>query len=291
MIVIFGASGAVGTPAIRHLAQAGREIRAFTSNPRSAERLSGLGAGETAIGDFRSDADVARALAGADSVLLVSPRFTEDEAGIGIRVVEAAKSEGVGHLVYSSAFHPQLSKMDHHAAKLRIEEAVVESGLAFTIVQPSMFMQAIGRCAETLAGRGFAGDRLGETPSYPPFVEGQKRHSRRQGFATPGATTDKNSPPMPGGWRDLATGRGREGEGPLVALSRQAGLDVGLDPFASAYSIYEAATPRHSLFRLHLALAPRHGVGLAGWGRSRSRSRSTPNSFAGCSALAWIRGL
>ena len=49
----------------------------------------------------------------------------------------------MGHLVYSSAFHPQLSKMDHHAAKLRIEEAVVESGLAFTIVQPSMFMQNV----------------------------------------------------------------------------------------------------------------------------------------------------
>ncbi len=143
MIVIFGASGAVGTPAIRHLAQAGRGIRAFTSNARSAERLSGLGVGETAIGDFRSDADVARAMAGADSVLLVSPRFTEDEAEIGIRVVEAAKAAGVGHLVYSSAFHPQLSKMDHHAAKLRIEEAVIESGLAFTIVQPSMFMQNV----------------------------------------------------------------------------------------------------------------------------------------------------
>ena len=151
MIVIFGASGAVGTPAIRHLARAGREIRAFTSNARSAERLSGLGVGETAIGDFRSDADVARAMAGADSVLLVSPRFTEDEAEIGIRVVEAAKAAGVGHLVYSSAFHPQLSKMDHHAAKLRIEEAVIESGLAFTIVQPSMFMQALETSPETRA--------------------------------------------------------------------------------------------------------------------------------------------
>ena len=143
MIVIFGASGAVGTPAIRHLARAGKEIRAFTSNPRSAGRLAALGAGETAIGDFRSESDVARALAGADSVLLVSPRFTEDEAGIGIRVVEAAKAAGVDHLVYSSAFHPQLARMDHHAAKLRIEEAVVESGLAFTIVQPSMFMQNV----------------------------------------------------------------------------------------------------------------------------------------------------
>ncbi len=143
MIVIVGASGAVGTPAIRHLARAGATIRALTSNARSAERLSDLGVAETLIGDFRSDADVARAVAGADSVFLVSPRFTEDEAEIGIRVVESAKAAGVGHFVYSSAFHPQLSKMDHHATKLRIEEAAIESGLAFTIVQPSMFMQNV----------------------------------------------------------------------------------------------------------------------------------------------------
>lgn len=143
MIVIVGASGAVGTPTIRHLARMGASVRALTSNPRSAERLTGLGVSETVIGDFRSGADVARALAGAESVLLVSPRFTEDEAEIGIRAVEAAKAEGVGHFVYSSAFHPQMSRMDHHATKLRIEEAVIESGLAFTIVQPSMFMQNV----------------------------------------------------------------------------------------------------------------------------------------------------
>ena len=143
MIVIVGASGAVGTPTIRHLARAGAEVRALTSNPRSAERLSGLGVSGTVIGDFRSDEDVARALEGADAVLLVSPRFTEDEAEIGIRAVEAARTAGVEHFVYSSAFHPQLSKMDHHATKLRIEEAVIESGLAFTIVQPSMFMQNV----------------------------------------------------------------------------------------------------------------------------------------------------
>ena len=143
MIVIVGASGAVGTPTIRHLARAGAEVRALTSNPRSAERLSSLGVSGTVIGDFRSDGDVARALEGADAVLLVSPRFTEDEAEIGIRAVEAARTAGVEHFVYSSAFHPQLSKMDHHATKLRIEEAVIESGLAFTIVQPSMFMQNV----------------------------------------------------------------------------------------------------------------------------------------------------
>ncbi len=143
MIVIVGASGAVGVPTIRHLAGRGQEIRALTSNEDSAKRLRGLGVGETVVGDFRSDSDVGRAVAGADKVFLVTPRFTEDEAEIGLRVVAAAQAAKVSHFVFSSAFHPQMRKMNHHWTKLLVEEAVIESGLPFTILQPSMFMQNV----------------------------------------------------------------------------------------------------------------------------------------------------
>src|SRR6185437_10913518 len=106
-------------------------------------RLKALGITETILGDFRKDADVRRAVEGAASVFHVPPRFTEDEAAIGLRVVAAARAAGVGHIVFSSAFHPQMRKMDHHWSKLLVEEAVIESGLPFTILQPSMFMQNV----------------------------------------------------------------------------------------------------------------------------------------------------
>lgn len=154
MIVIVGASGAVGVPAIGHLVRRGAEIRALTSSDASAERLRGLGVADTVVGDFRSDADVRRAVDGADKVFLVTPRFTEDEAEIGLRVVEAATAAGVGHIVFSSAFHPQMRKMDHHRTKLLIEEAVIESGLGFTILNPSMFMQNVGVEWAGVADRG-----------------------------------------------------------------------------------------------------------------------------------------
>ena len=108
MIAIVGASGAVGIPTIRHLVRRGASIRALTSNDAAAERLRGLGVGATVVGDFRTEADVLRAVAGADKVFLVTPRFTEDEAEIGLGVVAAAREAGVGHLVFSSAFHPQM---------------------------------------------------------------------------------------------------------------------------------------------------------------------------------------
>jgi uncharacterized protein YbjT (DUF2867 family) len=143
MIVIIGASGAVGVPTIRHLVGRAAPVRALTSNAASAARLRDLGVGETVVGDFRDDGDVARVLDGARKVFLVTPRFTEDEAEIGIRVVDAAKAAAVDHFVFSSAYHPQMRKMAHHWTKLRIEEAVIESGLSFTILNPSMFMQNV----------------------------------------------------------------------------------------------------------------------------------------------------
>ena len=143
MILIVGASGAVGIPTIKALVRRAAKIRALTSNENSAANLRNLGVGETQVGDFRSDEDVKRAMEGADSVFLVTPRFTEDEAEIGLRTVAAARKEGVEHFVFSSAFHPQMTKMNHHWSKLLVEEGVIESGLNFTILQPAMFMQNV----------------------------------------------------------------------------------------------------------------------------------------------------
>ena len=143
MILIVGASGAVGIPTIMALVKRNVDIRALTSSEKSEAKLRALGVAETHVGDFRSDEDVKRAMVGVDSVFLVTPRFTEDEAEIGLRTVAAAQHEGVGHLVFSSAFHPQMTTMNHHWSKLLVEEGVIESGLDFTILQPAMFMQNV----------------------------------------------------------------------------------------------------------------------------------------------------
>jgi uncharacterized protein YbjT (DUF2867 family) len=140
-ILITGASGAVGTPTIRHLVKRGAKIRALTSNDASAAKLKAAGVAETVIGDLTNDDDVKRAMTGATSVLHIPPRFREDEATIGKRVLAAAVSEKVGHFVFSSVFHSQMRDMDHHFNKLVIEEALIDSGLSFTILQPASFMQ------------------------------------------------------------------------------------------------------------------------------------------------------
>lgn len=143
MIVIIGASGAIGIPTIKNLIGRGVEIRALTSNETSATRLRGLGVAECVIGDFRSDEDVAGVLKGGEQVMQIPPRFTQDEFDIAKRCIDAAKREGIAHYLFLSAFHTQVRSVPHHLAKLLAEEYLIESGLLFTILQPSMFMQNI----------------------------------------------------------------------------------------------------------------------------------------------------
>jgi uncharacterized protein YbjT (DUF2867 family) len=141
-ILVIGASGAIGRPTVRHLVKRGAKIRALSSKESSAANLKSLGVTETVIGDLTNDADVSRAMAGAASVIHIPPRFREDEAEIGQRVLKAAVEAKVGHFVFSSVFHPQMRDMDHHFNKLVVEEALIDSGLSFTIMQPAMFMQS-----------------------------------------------------------------------------------------------------------------------------------------------------
>lgn len=142
-ILITGASGAVGTPTVRHLLRRGAKLRALSSNEASAAKLSAAGVPEVMVGDLTIDADIRRAFKGATSIMHIPPRFREDEAEIGLGVVKAAVDAKVSHFVFSSVFHPQMRDMAHHFNKLVVEEALIDSGLQFTILQPAMFMQNI----------------------------------------------------------------------------------------------------------------------------------------------------
>ena len=79
MVLIIGASGAVGIPLIKELVARGSKLKALTSNEASAKNLQSLGVMETIIGNFRSDNDVDEAMTGATSVCYIPARFKEDE--------------------------------------------------------------------------------------------------------------------------------------------------------------------------------------------------------------------
>lgn len=60
---------------------------------------------------------------------------------MGFNMIAQAKRAGVEHFVFSSVLHPILYGLPQHAIKRAIEENLLESGLDFTILQPSDYMQ------------------------------------------------------------------------------------------------------------------------------------------------------
>ena len=139
-VLTIGATGKYAGLVVPELKKRGVTVRALVRDESESAAARERGANETAVGDLLDSASLRRAADGMDGVFHLNPAFAPDEAGMGVAMVEAAKAAGVRKFVFSSVFHPSLS-MVNHAAKRPVEEALYESGMEFTVLQPAMFMQ------------------------------------------------------------------------------------------------------------------------------------------------------
>ncbi|MCO6452930.1 MAG: NmrA family NAD(P)-binding protein [Caldilineales bacterium] len=143
MILITGAAGKTGRAVTAALAQRDARVRAFVRHSQQVGSALEAGAVETVVGGIEDESDLRAALAGVESVYHICPNMHPHEREVGGKVVEAAKAAGVRHFVYHSVLHPQTKSMPHHWQKLRVEELLFESGIPFTILQPTAYMQNI----------------------------------------------------------------------------------------------------------------------------------------------------
>ncbi|MDZ8258447.1 NmrA family NAD(P)-binding protein [Nostoc sp. ChiQUE01b] len=141
--LVVGATGKYANLVVPELKQRGATIRALVRDENKIEAARRQGADETAIGDLRDPKSLHAATTGVDGIFHINPAFAADEAELGVAMVEAAKASGVRKFVFSGAIHPSISKMSNHAAKGPVEEALYESGMEFTVLQPTMFMQTL----------------------------------------------------------------------------------------------------------------------------------------------------
>lgn len=137
--LVIGGTGMVGSAVVTCLLRQGVIVRVMS---RSQDKLQKLPAG---VVGCRADLDdphsLAAAFDGIDSVFLlnaVGPNETEQ----GLVAVSAAKAAGVKKIVYLSVFMPKGSeRIAHFRSKLPVEEALKESGIAYTILRPNNFFQ------------------------------------------------------------------------------------------------------------------------------------------------------
>ncbi len=140
MILITGAGGKTGRLLVKVLSKV-ESVCAFVHREEYIPILKSLGAEKVIVGDMRDESAISRAMQSVQSVYHICPNMNPNEIVIGRLVIVAARKNRIERLVYHSVLHPQTEKMNHHWQKLRVEEMIFESGLAFTILQPAPYMQ------------------------------------------------------------------------------------------------------------------------------------------------------
>ena len=154
MILLTGAAGKTGLAILKQLTASSSQVRAFVRRPEQADQVRAAGAAEVVVGQFEAASDLAKAVAGIERVYHICPNVHPDEFEIGQTLLAAAQAAGVQHIVYHSVLHPQTRAMAHHWEKLRVEEAIFESELDFTILQPCAYFQNLLAFRQTILDTG-----------------------------------------------------------------------------------------------------------------------------------------
>ena len=143
-ILVTGATGQQGGSVVTALLKGGHSVRATTRNPKSDRALALKSRGvEVVKGDFNDRPSLEGALKAVDAAFLMSTSFeagTDAETSQGLAFVEAARSAGLSHLVYSSVSDADRNTgIPHFDSKYLVEKRIVESGIPHTIIAPAFF--------------------------------------------------------------------------------------------------------------------------------------------------------
>jgi uncharacterized protein YbjT (DUF2867 family) len=148
MILLVGASGRLGSIVAQRLLAQGKSIRVMTRTPLALEHLKGQGA-EVVSGDLRNPASLLSACQGVEQVLAAAHALdgkgdnnphTVDDAG-NHQMIDAAKAAGAKHFVFLSILGASVdAPVEFFRIKYHTEEYLRASGLSYTILRPSAYM-------------------------------------------------------------------------------------------------------------------------------------------------------
>lgn len=139
-VLVTGASGKTARACIGHLISRGASVRALVRRADAAEDLRAKGVADVVVGDMFAPDVMKQALEGASAVLHICPPMHPQELQLALDMTAACKSAGVDRFVLWSVLHPHIN-VPHHQRKQKAEAALIDSGLAFTILQPGRYMQ------------------------------------------------------------------------------------------------------------------------------------------------------
>lgn len=153
MILVAGATGLLGSEIVKRLLSRGREVRALarhSSDQVKVDALESAGA-EIARGDLQDQDSLRTACAGARVVISTvsmittgreADSFAATDAAGTKQLVDAARAEGAEQFVFVSFDTRRSPDAPITAAKRDVEEYLKRSGLTYTILHPSLFMES-----------------------------------------------------------------------------------------------------------------------------------------------------
>jgi uncharacterized protein YbjT (DUF2867 family) len=157
MILVTGAAGLSGSTVIREFVANGVPVRALVRNRAKATSIANLRDVQIVEGDMARAETLSSALEGITRVLLISSA-DQQMLETQCRFIDACKAAGVAHVV---KFSGKESGIGFNAQNFRftrmheeIERYLESSGLAWTHLRPSQFMQVYLREAPTIMSKG-----------------------------------------------------------------------------------------------------------------------------------------
>jgi len=150
-ILVTGATGNTCSILIPSLINAGQEVRAFVRNEEKAQNLKDAGA-EIYVGDLDRSDTIDGALEGIEKVYLCTWNGPSASAQ-GKNIVEAIKRAGtkpfvVRHSAYGTPGSRLIQQIDE------VDKALQESGIPWTSLKPTFFMQNMMMAAQSIQNGG-----------------------------------------------------------------------------------------------------------------------------------------
>lgn len=150
MNLVIGATGFLGGEICRQLVAANKPVRALVRATSDREKRAGLQAlgVELVEGDLKDAASLAAACAGVAAVISTASATISRQPGDSlqtvdhdgqINLIDAARGAGAPHFIYVSAHLNVACPLT--AAKHAVEQHLRQSGLTYTILQPTNFME------------------------------------------------------------------------------------------------------------------------------------------------------
>ena len=150
--LLVGATGLLGPEICQRLTTAGHQVRAVirpTSDSRKRAALAALGV-ELVEGDLKDATSLARACAGVQAVISTASSTLSRQEGDSIESVDqqgqltlvaTARQAGVDRFVFVSFRDNPKIQFPLTVAKRSVERALMSSGMTYTILQASYFME------------------------------------------------------------------------------------------------------------------------------------------------------